>query len=1019
MSFNRISIGTLNTMFTDLIFVDRSNSEIVFGSVVSYSTTMQLSLKEIQTPGLHCYIPGLGTHRTVRNGYECEVKKDNLSDYSHGIFYAKDKIEYMEDGSEQIHIFIYSNNEEELKNKLFAKISKYSSVPILPEWKEYLLTKLQQNNKVRALYKFTSIQDDTSQCHRVFVNKEDIKNIVKEGLKTKAINIKGNNNASPILSNIHGLNDYLNCFGETLAEKIQTAFKPKFTPGEDEYDTYTNFVDDFMYHEANIELFEAQKSVIQATVNNLKVNDATFVIAEMGSGKTSMGAAIPYAHNANKNKGFNACVVCPSHLTIKWKREVEERIPNAKAYIVSDFSELLSLEPKLRNKHKVENTYIILSKERAKMNYDKRPAAIWKESISKIGPSGKHVKARGTFVCPECGQVLYTKEYEGTGRRRITHKVPFNELSMSKQLAVNTTCMNEVQKWNEKEQKYDTVRCNASLWTPLNRDDNNHKWFKLGSEGWIYKEHIVPVTERLLSQEKLSKKDTTLLKRLLEQYNLINAGEEPYSAYKGPKRYSIAKYIRERMQNVFDYCIVDEAHQAKGLSEQGQAVADLIGASKKSILLTGTLLNGYADGLYYLLWRTVPHIMRKEGFKFSDEGEFARIYGVHSRERRYQLSAGVRDRQIGSTKEKRLPGVSPLVFTKFLLENAVFLSLSDMSNGLPGYEEIPVPVEMELELYNAYQNFENAFTEYARRNGRGASKKALGPFLQALTAYPDCPHMVSPVTDPTDGSLIYMPQELPKRQRNKEEALLDLVRERLDNGEKVLVYYSFVNKSDIGKSLVEMFEENDIKAYEMKSSIAPDKREEWVENHLKKGMDVMICNPSLVETGLDLLEFTSIIFFQMGYNLFTMRQASRRSWRLSQSKDVKVYFMHYRASIQEQALSLMATKLQAAMAIEGKFSEEGLRAMSNNEDLLTQIANNVVEGIKDTVNQEIFKASAFIRSDETKNRLHPVLPSKLKLKMNSKGNKTIYSMECLEEIPARRNIDIDEDLLSNPIALFC
>ena len=212
-------------------------------------------------------------HDKLSIGY----KEDEVANYSDMYkYYAKDKIEYMEDGSEQIHIFIYSNNEEELKNKLFAKISKYSSVPILPEWKEYLLTKLQQNNKVRALYKFTSIQDDTSQCHRVFVNKEDIKNIVKEGLKTKAINIKGNNNASPILSNIHGLNDYLNCFGETLAEKIQTAFKPKFTPGEDEYDTYTNFVDDFMYHEANIELFEAQKSVIQATVNNLKVNDATF-----------------------------------------------------------------------------------------------------------------------------------------------------------------------------------------------------------------------------------------------------------------------------------------------------------------------------------------------------------------------------------------------------------------------------------------------------------------------------------------------------------------------------------------------------------------------------------------------------------------------------------------------------------------------------------------------------------------------------------------------------------------------
>lgn len=1017
MSFNKISIGSYNSMYTDLLFVDRSTSEIVFGSVVSYSTVMSTSLKELQITGLHCYIAGLGTYRTVRNGYNYEIKKDGISDYAHGIFYAKDKIEYMEDGSENIHIYIYCNSDRELYDKLYDKIARYSSIPVLEEWKDYVIEALVENRKVRQMHKFTSLENDTSRCYRAIFNKADIKEIVVNGLQSQAINIAGNNNPSPILETITGLNDYLNCFGEILASKIQTSFKPKFTPGEDEYDTFTDFVDDFIYHEADIELFEAQKSVIQSVVNNLKVNDSTFVIAEMGSGKTSMGAAIPYAHHANRNKGFNAVVVCPSHLTVKWKREVEERIPNARAYIISDFNELKSIESKLRNKNKVENTYVILSKERAKMNYDSRPAAIWKNVTAKRGYDDKYYKGNGTFVCPECGQVLYTKEYEGTGRRRQVHHIPFNELSMARQLATNTRCMNEVQKWNDKEQKYDTVPCNASLWTPLNRDDQDHKWFKLGSEGWIYKEHIVTVTERLMAQEKLNKKESSLLKRLIEQYNLIQAGEEPYTAYKGPRRYSIAKYVRERMKNVFDYCLIDEAHQAKGLSEQGQAVADLIGASKKSILLTGTLLNGYADGLYYLLWRTVPHIMRKEGFSFEDEGEFARIYGVHSRERRYQLSAGIRDRQVGSTKEKRLPGVSPLVFTKFLLENAVFLSLSDMSNGLPGYEEIPVPVEMDAELFNSYQNFETAFRNYAT-NRRG-SKKALGPFLQALTAYPDCPHMVSPVTDPTDGSLIYMPNELSKSQRNKEEALLELVQEKLANGEKVLIYYSFVNKTDIGKSLVDLLEENNITAFEMKSSVAPDKREEWVENHLQKGMEVMICNPSLVETGLDLLDFTSIVFYQVGYNLFTMRQASRRSWRLSQTKDVKVYFMYYRTSIQEQALSLMASKLQAAMAIEGKFSEEGLRAMSNNEDLLTQIANNVVEGIKDTVNQDIFKASAFVRSDEARNRPHPTQSSKLKLKMNEQGNKTIFSIQGLDVIPKRKEIVLNESLLNNPIALFC
>lgn len=92
----------------------------------------------------------------------------------------------------------------------------------------------------------------------------------------------------------------------------------------------------------------------------------------------------------------------------------------------------------------------------------------------------------------------------------------------------------------------------------------------------------------------------------------------------------------------------------------------------------------------------------------------------------------------------------------------------------------------------------------------------------------------------------------------------------------------------------------------------------------------------------------------MGYNLFTMRQASRRSWRLSQDKDVQVYFLYYKGTIQETILSLMASKLQASMAIEGKFTEEGLNAMSNNDDILNQIAMSITDGIKDTVDIATF-----------------------------------------------------------------
>ena len=59
-------------------------------------------------------------------------------------------------------------------------------------------------------------------------------------------------------------------------------------------------------------------------------------------------------------------------------------------------------------------------------------------------------------------------------------------------------------------------------------------------------------------------------------------------------------------------------------------------------------------------------------------------------------------------------------------------------------------------------------------------------------------------------------------------------------------------------------------------------REEWVQKKLAAGMQVLIVNPSLVETGLDLNAFTTLVFYSMGYKLFTLRQASRRSWRINQ-----------------------------------------------------------------------------------------------------------------------------------------
>ena len=123
-----------------------------------------------------------------------------------------------------------------------------------------------------------------------------------------------------------------------------------------------------------------------------------------------------------------------------------------------------------------------------------------------------------------------------------------------------------------------------------------------------------------------------------------------------------------------------------------------------------------------------------------------------------------------------------------------------------------------------------------------------------------------------------------------------------------------------------------------------------------------------------------------------MRQASRRSWRLSQTKDITVYFLYYEGTTQEATLSLMATKLHAAQSMEGKFSEEGLRAMSDNQDVLTQIASNVVDGIKNTVDQSLFQSANHVKQVSNTEKKHIRKPDRIAIPMDSKGHRKLHNI---------------------------
>ncbi|SHK82798.1 hypothetical protein SAMN05192548_104025 [Paraburkholderia terricola] len=137
-----------------------------------------------------------------------------------------------------------------------------------------------------------------------------------------------------------------------------------------------------------------------------------------------------------------------------------------------------------------------------------------------------------------------------------------------------------------------------------------------------------------------------------------------------------------------------------------------------------------------------------------------------------------------------------------------------------------------------------------------------------------------------------------------------------------------------------------VKASVLRASVPAEKREDWVADQLERGAEVIITNPELVKTGLDLLEFPTIAFLQSGFNTYTLQQAARRSWRIGQTHDVTVRFLAYEATTQMRCLKLMGQKIAVSQSTSGDMPDSGL-------DILNQGGESIEVALaRQLVNQE-------------------------------------------------------------------
>jgi len=347
-----------------------------------------------------------------------------------------------------------------------------------------------------------------------------------------------------------------------------------------------------------------------------------------------------------------------------------------------------------------------------------------------------------------------------------------------------------------------------------------------------------------------------------------------------------------------------------------------------------------------VLYRIDAPQMIREGFEWGGAGRemFQRKYGVIETVERITENVNACSRNPKkSVQILRRPGCSPMLFGNHLMDSTAFVSLEDIAEALPPYTETVIEVHANQALRDAYDDLAEQIKKTINQYPKDKGLRSI--MLNTLLCYPDHPfgfetiyrkmwdrkareYTIIKVADPAilDHGVIYP----------KERELIDDLRAELAQGRKCQVFATYTGKHDVVGRLDAVLRGAGFRVAVLRPSVATDKREAWYERQLSQGMDVVICHPRLVETGLDLLSFPTIYFYETGYSTYTLR-------RIGQRRDVRVKFFSYANTMQSNCIRLMGRKVLVSMMMEGKFSGEGLAGIEEDTDMMSAMARELVE----------------------------------------------------------------------------
>ena len=391
------------------------------------------------------------------------------------------------------------------------------------------------------------------------------------------------------------------------------------------------------------------------------------------------------------------------------------------------------------------------------------------------------------------------------------------------------------------------------------------------------------------------------------------------NTYDKTKKSSLIRFIKTKNIN-FDSVIFDEIHRSNS-SETiiGSATRTLFNFCKKIILLTGTSNNGYSSSLHNILLGLFSNKLKANDV--IDIKQFIKTYGTlmaiskkKDGEYRYSGRSEIKDSDFIECE-----GINPIVFSKYLAENYIFATLDDLGKDLPELNEYYIPIKQTEEME---RNEDKLWHDIKSANAFNAKMYE----DSIVKHYVNNPFDWSSITiEGKDVTNIIQPIYIKNIILPKEEKVLEIVKQNVSEGRKCCIYVNFnnggeyMNGDTIDKRIEKLLVKNGIRAFTLKASVKTIERRELLEKK-KDDFDVLICNPIVVQEGVNIIYIPTYINFIPSYHVNTVEQSNLRGYRAVSTMENRIYHPYYENSCENKIIKRYQRKKAESKAITGQFN---------------------------------------------------------------------------------------------------